>query len=81
LMKLHDQEWRDFQPVAESEGDPEKFKESLKHEWVPVNTLLSTETATYPVCKRCGIVMRADEANKDKPCKGPVKITLRNATI
>jgi hypothetical protein len=52
-------------------------KSKLKHKWVPVNTLLSTETATYPVCKRCGIVMRADEANKDKECKGPVKITLR----
>ena len=29
-LKLHDQEWRDFQPVAEAEGNPGKFKAVLK---------------------------------------------------
>jgi len=38
-----------------------------RHEWVPVNTLLSTETATYKVCKRCGYVQ--NDLNKDKECK------------
>jgi hypothetical protein len=52
----------------------------LKHIWVPVNELLHT-TETYKVCKTCGYVLRADGANKDKDCKGPCKITLRNATI
>lgn len=55
----------------------EASKSKLKHNWVPACQLLSTETATYLVCKRCGIVQRADGLNKDKPCKGPVKITLR----
>jgi len=39
-----------------------------KHNWVPINSLLTTGTATYPVCKRCGIVQ--NENNKDKPCRG-----------
>jgi hypothetical protein len=29
-LKLHDQEWRDFQPVPEPEGNPAKFKAMLK---------------------------------------------------
>ena len=29
-LKLHDQEWRDFQPVPEPKGDPSKFKATLK---------------------------------------------------
>lgn len=48
-----------------------------KHTWIPASQLLSTETGTYLVCKRCGIVLRADGANKDKPCKGVTKITVR----
>jgi hypothetical protein len=48
-----------------------------KHDWHPACQLLETSTATYLVCKSCGIILRADEANKDKPCKGPVKITVR----
>src|SRR5208337_2311216 len=39
----------------------------MKHNWVPVNTLLSTETAIYPVCKRCGYVQ--NDQNKDRECK------------
>jgi hypothetical protein len=39
----------------------------LKHNWVPACRLLTTETATYPVCKRCGYVQ--NEKNKDAPCK------------
>jgi hypothetical protein len=39
----------------------------LKHNWVPINTLLTTDTATYPVCKRCGYVQ--NDLNKDKECK------------
>jgi len=39
----------------------------LKHKWVPASSLLSTETATYPVCKRCGYVQ--NEKNKDALCK------------
>ena len=39
----------------------------MKHDWVPVNTLLSTETATYPVCKRCGYVQ--NKKNKDGECR------------
>lgn len=49
----------------------------MKHIWVPACQLLSTEVGTYKVCKRCGYILRADGANKDKECKGPVKITLR----
>jgi hypothetical protein len=29
-LKLHDQEWRDFQPVPEPKGNPAKFKATLK---------------------------------------------------
>ena len=29
-LKLHDQEWRDFQSVAEPKGKPAKFKAKLK---------------------------------------------------
>jgi len=29
-LQLHDQEWRDFQPVLESKGNPAKFKATLK---------------------------------------------------
>jgi hypothetical protein len=46
-----------------------------KHEWVPANTLLSCETVTYLVCRRCGIVQ--NDKNVDKLCKGPAKITVR----
>lgn len=45
----------------------EKPDRTLKHNWVPACQLLSTETATYKVCKRCGYVQNA--LNKDKPCK------------
>ena len=39
----------------------------LKHKWVPACQLLTTETATYKVCKRCGYVQ--NDTNKDKECK------------
>lgn len=55
----------------------EAQKRKLKHNWVPAHTLLSSETGSYLVCKRCGYILRADGANKDKECKGPVKIGLR----
>jgi hypothetical protein len=42
-------------------------KNTLKHQWVPINTLLESDTATYPVCKRCGYVQ--NDKNKDAPCK------------
>jgi hypothetical protein len=29
-LKLHDQEWRDFQSVPEPKGNPAKFKATLK---------------------------------------------------
>jgi hypothetical protein len=29
-LKLHDQEWRDFQSVPEPKGNPAKFKTTLK---------------------------------------------------
>jgi hypothetical protein len=29
-VKLHDQEWRDFQSVPEPKGNPAKFKATLK---------------------------------------------------
>ncbi len=29
-LKLHGQEWRDFQPVPEPNGNPAKFKATLK---------------------------------------------------
>ena len=44
-----------------------KKKRKLKHRWVPASQLLSTETATYLVCKRCGYVQ--NDKNKDAPCK------------
>ena len=55
----------------------------MKHDWVPVNTLLKSFPTypNYPVCRVCGIVQRADGFNKDKECKGPCKISLREATI
>jgi len=31
------------------------------------------------VCKRCGLVQRAD--GKNRPCPGPVRVALRSATI
>jgi len=44
----------------------------MKHMWRKVSELLSTETATYKVCKRCGVVQRKDE--KNPPCKGKVRM-------
>jgi len=41
----------------------------MKHNWVPVNTLLTTDCATYPVCKRCGYVQ--NDKNRDAPCVRP----------
>lgn len=42
----------------------------MKHMWRKVSELLSNETATYKVCKRCGVVQRKDQ--KNPPCKGKV---------
>lgn len=39
----------------------------MPHEWIQFHNLTC--------CARCGVVQRAD--GKNKPCKGPVKITLR----
>ncbi len=39
----------------------------LKHNWVPANQLLHTDTATYPVCRRCGYVQ--NDKNRDAECK------------
>lgn len=40
------------------------------HEWFRPSAL------SYDCCRICGIVKRAD--GKNRPCKGPVKITLRD---
>jgi len=39
----------------------------MKHNWVPACQLLTTETATYKVCKRCGYVQ--NDKNRDAECK------------
>jgi len=49
-----------------------KKKRKLKHRWVPASSLLSTETATYLVCKRCGYVQ--NDKNVNAQCKGRVKM-------
>ena len=45
----------------------------MKHAWIK-KTYFKQEQLT--VCKKCGIVQRADK--KNNMCKGIVKITLRN---
>jgi len=53
-------------------------KDKLKHKWVKRFELDKYATGdNWTVCKRCGIIMRADKKNKDKPCPGLVKVTTR----
>jgi hypothetical protein len=40
----------------------------LKHKWIRRFELDSSATGdNWTICKRCGV--RADDANKDKPCR------------
>ena len=43
------------------------------HEW----TEWKFPGLTLTCCKHCGIVRRADGGNDDKPCKGIVRVALR----
>lgn len=45
--------------------------EEIKHDWQYINRLGIT------CCQRCGIVLQRGGANKDKPCKGIVRVQLR----
>lgn len=48
-------------------GERPVIARSNGHEWIIYSSL--------HCCKQCGIVRRKDDRNK--PCKGPVKIALR----
>lgn len=41
-----------------------------KHDWFPYHKWIA--------CKKCGFIQ--NDKNKDKPCRGKVKVTLRNET-
>ena len=45
------------------------------HEWIAEQWFMN---GTVSFCRVCGFVKRRD--GQDKPCKGPVKLTLRKAT-
>lgn len=45
--------------------------ESNGHKWIRFDKLVC--------CRDCGIVRRADDNNK--PCRGKVKVTLRDETL
>lgn len=45
--------------------------EDALHEWVERKTM----DKIVQVCKRCGIIRRADD--KNKPCKGIARVTTR----
>lgn len=62
----------------EAQDAPLKKKGYLRHDWHRLSELLSNETASYFVCKRCGVILRADGKNKRKKCPGIAKITLRD---
>jgi hypothetical protein len=50
----------------------------LRHQWARRFELSSEATGdNWTICKRCGVVLRADGKNKSKPCPGLAKITTR----
>jgi rubrerythrin len=53
-------------------------EEQKSHHWVQGKDKgMKPSQLLYDVwmCKHCGILKRADD--KNKPCRGPVKVTLR----
>ena len=45
--------------------------DDARHDW------MKSEWIGYPVCRNCGGVLRRDGANRDKPCRGKVRVVLR----
>ena len=43
-----------------------------RHRWIPKDYGAGL---SWPVCRNCGVVRRADK--KNKPCNGPAKIDVR----
>ena len=59
--------------MGKYKGRPDRTYEVIArsngHEWIHWHGMV--------ICLTCGVVRRADDQNK--PCKGPVKVTTRNA--
>jgi hypothetical protein len=54
-------------------------KKKLKHLWVKRFEVMPNDTGdNWTLCRRCGVILRADGKNKNKACPGVIQIGLRD---